>query len=63
MIVGEFLVLLSQVNSPYILLYFLAYVPVVFGTLVTGGWGVAEYWQARHDERKFRKQIERELIG
>ena len=63
MVVGEFLLVLSQVYSPYLLLYFLAFIPVLAGTCMTAGGGVAEYWQARYDERKFRKQIERELIG
>lgn len=63
MVVGEFLLLLSQIDSPYIWLYFLAFLPVLAGTLVTGGWGLSEYAQSRYDERKFRKQIERELIG
>lgn len=62
MVVAEFFLLLSQMNSPYIWLYFLAFIPVLAGTCVTAGWGVADHWQARWDERKFRKQIERELI-
>ena len=63
MVVIEFFLLFSQIGSPYIFLYLLAFIPVVAGTCLTAGWGVAEYWQARYDERKFRKQIERELIG
>ncbi len=62
MVVGEFFLLLSQLGSPYIVLYLLAFFPVLAGTCLTAGWGVAEHWQARYDERKFRKQIERELI-
>lgn len=63
MIVTEFFLILSQINSPYVLLYFVAFIPVFVGTMFTAGWGVAEHWQARYDERKFRKEIERELIG
>ena len=62
MVVVEFFLLFSQLHSPYIWLYFLAFIPVLAGTCVTAGWGVAEYWQTRYDERKFRRQIERELI-
>lgn len=63
MVVTEFFLILSQINSPYVWLYFLAFIPVLIGTMLTAGWGVAEHWQARYDERKFRKEIERELIG
>jgi hypothetical protein len=63
MVVGEFFLLLSQIQSPYIWLYFIAFVPVLVGTVFTAGWGVAEWAQARYDERRFRKQIEKELIG
>jgi hypothetical protein len=48
----------SQSESPFIWLYVLAYAPVAFGTTVTAGWGVAEWWQNRYDARKLRKQTE-----
>lgn len=48
--------------ADFIWLYFVAYFVLIFSCAFTAAWGLAEYAQARYDERKFRKTVERELI-
>lgn len=46
----------------YMWLYFIAFMVLIFASAFTAAFGVAEVLQARYDERKFRRTIERELI-
>ncbi len=48
----------SVINSPFIWCYFMAFTAIVIGIIATAGFGLAEYFQARYDERKLRKQAE-----
>jgi len=44
-------------------LYFLAWIVFIVSAALTAGFGVAGLLQARWDEKKLRRSIERELIG
>lgn len=57
------LFVLPDHSQGFFLLYLIAWFVLALATCLTAGFGVAELLQARWDEKRLRRTIERELIG
>lgn len=62
MCVIEIITLVLLTDPKFFALYMIAWVVLAVSTCCTAGFGVAEWLQARYDERKFRRQVEKELL-
>lgn len=56
------LILLPDLDQGFFVLYFITWFVLIVASALTAGFGIAEFLQARWDEKRLRRGIERELL-